>query len=90
MCPARCYRRGLPVRRRINCKPSDETNGARREWRNSSTCLTRHLTATHCHNPPTDVIAFEVKRSRGRILNNNYAALLDHYGLRSTLWRIRG
>ena len=26
----------------------------------------------------------EVKRSRGRALNDNYAALLDHYGLRST------
>ena len=26
----------------------------------------------------------EVKRSRGRALNDNYAALLDHYGFRST------
>ena len=26
----------------------------------------------------------EVKHSRGRALNDNYAALLDHYGLRST------
>ena len=26
----------------------------------------------------------EVKRGRGRALNDNYAALLDHYGLRST------
>ena len=26
----------------------------------------------------------EVKRSRGRALNDNYAALLEHYGLRST------
>ena len=26
----------------------------------------------------------EMRRSRGRVLNDNYAALLDHYGLRTT------
>ena len=33
----------------------------------------------------TSAATHEVKRSRGRALNDNYAALLDHYGLRSTL-----
>ena len=32
----------------------------------------------------TSAATHEVKRSRGRGLNDNYAALLDHYGLRST------
>ena len=32
----------------------------------------------------TSAATHEVKRSRGRALNANYAALLDHYGLRST------
>ena len=32
----------------------------------------------------TSAATHEVKRSRGRSLNDNYAALLDHYGLRST------
>ena len=32
----------------------------------------------------TSAATHEVKRSRGRALNDNYAALLDHYGLRST------
>ena len=32
----------------------------------------------------TSAATHEVKRSRGRAINDNYAALLDHYGLRST------
>ena len=32
----------------------------------------------------TSAATHEVKRSRGRALNDNYAALLNHYGLRST------
>ena len=32
----------------------------------------------------TSAATHEAKRSRGRALNDNYAALLDHYGLRST------
>ena len=32
----------------------------------------------------TSAATHEVKRNRGRALNDNYAALLDHYGLRST------
>ena len=32
----------------------------------------------------TSAATHEVKRGRGRALNDNYAALLDHYGLRST------
>ena len=32
----------------------------------------------------TSAATHEVKRSRGRALNDNYAALLEHYGLRST------
>ena len=32
----------------------------------------------------TSAATHEVKRSRGRALNDSYAALLDHYGLRST------
>ena len=32
----------------------------------------------------TAATTHEMKRSRGRALNDNYAALLDHYGLRST------
>ena len=32
----------------------------------------------------TSAATHEVKRSRGRALNDNYAVLLDHYGLRST------
>ena len=32
----------------------------------------------------TSAATHEMKRSRGRALNDNYAALLDHYGLRST------
>ena len=32
----------------------------------------------------TSAATHEVKRSRGRALNANYAALLEHYGLRST------
>ena len=32
----------------------------------------------------TAAATHEVKRSRGRALNDNYAGLLDHYGLRST------
>ena len=32
----------------------------------------------------TSAATHKVKRSRGRALNDNYAALLDHYGLRST------
>ena len=32
----------------------------------------------------TAAATHEMKRSRGRALNDNYAALLDHYGLRST------
>ena len=36
----------------------------------------------------TSAAAHEVKRSRGRVVNDNYAALLDHYGLQST--RING
>ena len=32
----------------------------------------------------TSAATHEVKRSRGRALNDNYAALLDHYSLRST------
>ena len=32
----------------------------------------------------TSAATHEVKRSRGRALSDNYAALLDHYGLRST------
>ena len=32
----------------------------------------------------TSAATHEVRRSRGRVLNDNYAALLDHYGLRST------
>ena len=32
----------------------------------------------------TSAATQEVKRGRGRALNDNYAALLDHYGLRST------
>ena len=32
----------------------------------------------------TSAATHEVKRSRGRALNDNYAGLLDHYGLRST------
>ena len=32
----------------------------------------------------TSAATHEVKCSRGRALNDNYAALLDHYGLRST------
>ena len=32
----------------------------------------------------TAAATHEMRRSRGRALNDNYAALLDHYGLRST------
>ena len=32
----------------------------------------------------TSAATHEVRSSRGRALNDNYAALLDHYGLRST------
>ena len=32
----------------------------------------------------TSAATHEMKRSRGRALNDNYAALLEHYGLRST------
>ena len=32
----------------------------------------------------TSAATHEMKRSRGRALNDNYAALLDHYGLQST------
>ena len=32
----------------------------------------------------TSAATHEVRRSGGRVLNDNYAALLDHYGLRST------
>ena len=32
----------------------------------------------------TSAATHEVHHSRGRALNDNYAALLDHYGLRST------
>ena len=32
----------------------------------------------------TSAATHEMKRSRGRALNDNYAALLDHYGLRTT------
>ncbi len=32
----------------------------------------------------TSAATHEMKRSRGRALNDNYAALLDHYGPRST------
>ena len=32
----------------------------------------------------TSAATHEVRRSRGRVLNDNYTALLDHYGLRST------
>ena len=32
----------------------------------------------------TSAATHEMRRSRGRALNDNYAALLDHYGLRST------
>ena len=32
----------------------------------------------------TSAATHEMRRSRGRVLNDNYAALLDHYGLRST------
>ena len=32
----------------------------------------------------TSAATHEMKRSRGRALNDNYAALLDHYGVRST------
>ena len=42
-------------------------------WAASPSCAANTSAATH-----------EVKRSRGRALNDNYAALLDHYGLRST------
>ena len=33
----------------------------------------------------TSALTHEIKRSRGRALNDNYAELLDHYGLESTL-----
>ena len=33
----------------------------------------------------TSALTHEIKRSRGRALNDSYAELLDHYGLRSTL-----
>ena len=33
----------------------------------------------------TSALTHEIKRSRGRELNDSYAELLDHYGLRSTL-----
>ena len=33
----------------------------------------------------TSALTHEIKRSRGRALNDAYAELLDHYGLRSTL-----
>ena len=33
----------------------------------------------------TSALTHETKRSRGRALNDAYAELLDHYGLRSTL-----
>ena len=33
----------------------------------------------------TSALTHEMKRSRGRALNDAYAELLDHYGLRSTL-----
>ena len=32
----------------------------------------------------TSAATHELRSSRGRALNDNYAALLDHYGLRST------
>ena len=32
----------------------------------------------------TSATTHKMRRSRGRVLNDNYAALLDHYGLRST------
>ena len=32
----------------------------------------------------TSAATHEMRHSRGRVLNDNYAALLDHYGLRST------
>ncbi len=32
----------------------------------------------------TSALTHEIKRSRGRALNDSYAELLDHYGLRST------
>ncbi len=33
----------------------------------------------------TSALTHEIKRSRGRALNDNYTELLDHYGLESTL-----
>ena len=33
----------------------------------------------------TSALTHEIKRSRGCALNDNYAELLDHYGLESTL-----
>ena len=33
----------------------------------------------------TSTLTHEIKRSRGRALNDSYAALLEHYGLESTL-----
>ena len=33
----------------------------------------------------TSALTHEIKRSRGRALNDNYAELLDHYGMESTL-----
>ena len=33
----------------------------------------------------TSALTHEIERSRGRDLNDNYAELLDHYGLESTL-----
>ena len=33
----------------------------------------------------TSALTHEIKRSRGRALNDNYAELLDHYGLEATL-----
>ena len=33
----------------------------------------------------TSALTHEIERSRGRDLNDNYAGLLDHYGLESTL-----
>ena len=32
----------------------------------------------------TSAATYELRNSRGRALNDNYAALLEHYGLRST------
>ena len=33
----------------------------------------------------SSALTHEIKRSRGRALNDNYAELLDHYGLEATL-----